>query len=274
MHGSLALENGVLWVARYGEEASVFAYDLDGHRLGPGFALGTLEQGAPVVTGLEFDDDHSLWLADEATSRVRSFSVFGVEGQTLEHERLGKVCDVVVRGEDDAKQIWVASGGLQYGNVQLFSGEGEHLRSLRSMGDPAQSFRDIAGLAFGEQLAYVCERRGGRVQVFRGEEFHFSFGLDSGFEPTAAAALPDDRVLVTTGGDQSGLHLFDRAGRHLAQVAACGSEEGQLFEPSDVVALEGRDDRHTRIVVIDSDGDRVQVFSLAGRCYGVFPELA
>jgi len=275
MHGSLALKNGVLWVARYGAEATVAAFDLDGHKLGPGFGLGTRESGAPQVTGLALDDDHSLWLADARSQKVRAFSVFGVEGEAIVHEYLGGVSDVAVRGEDDERQLWVASSGMSHGNVLLFDSGGECTSSLRSMGDPAVSFRDIAGLALGEHLSYVCERRGARVQVFRDAEFHFAFGLDSDprFEPSAVAALSDERVLVTTGGRQSGLHLFDAAGRHLQCLADTGTDMGQLFEPSDVVTLEGADDRHTRVVVIDCDGDRVQVFSLAGRCYGAFTEL-
>ena len=273
MHGSLALKDGVVWVARHGSEWQVAAYNLDGHRLGPGFSLGTFESGAPQVSGLEVDSDRGLWLADSASEGVRAFSVFGVEGDSIEHAYLGNVSSVAVRGEDESKQIFVASSGLVHGNVQLFDGEGKRVGALRSLGDPAMSFRDIAGIAVSEGLAYVCERRGAVVQVFRGLEFYFAFGLGSDFEPTAAAALSENRVLVTSGGERAGLHLFDAAGRHVAQLAQGGSGDGELLEPSDVVVSEGREERLTRIVVIDSDGDRVQVFSLAGECYGAFPDL-
>ena len=42
----------------------------------------------------------------------------------------------------------------------------------------------------------------------------------------------------------------------------------------DVVVERGESDRAARVVVIDKDGERVQVFTLEGRSYGAFAEGA
>ena len=276
MHGSLALENGVVWLARYGDRPNVTAYDLDGHRLGPGFDLGKLEDGAPSVTGIDVDGEHGLWLADERQGRVRGFNVFGVEGASVGDGRCERASCVRASGADEERRIWVGCSGRRHDGVLAFEPDGTAAGGLRCLGDPAKEFRDVVGIAIGERLSYVCEWRAGRVQVFRDLEFHFSFTLGGRepFEPTAAAPLSDGRVVVTARGVASGLHLFDEAGRHLAALAEHGEDAGAVFEPSDVVVEEGADDRHTRVVVVDRDGDRVQVFSLSGACYGSFPELA
>lgn len=275
MHGSLALENGVVWLARYGKGGGLAAYDLDGHRLGPAFELGTVASGAPRVSGIEVDGEHGLWIADEERGCVRGFSVFGVEGKTLGSERAARASCVATSGEDDGRRIWIGCAGRRHDAVQAYAPDGELVGGLRCMGDPAQEYRDVSGIAMGERLSYVCEWRAGRVQVFRDLDFHFAFGLERGaaFEPTAAAPLSDGRVLVTSRGADSGLFLFDEAGRLMARLAEAGEDSGQVFEPSDVVVEEGYEDRLTRIVVVDRDGDRVQVFSLSGACYGSFPEL-
>jgi len=123
----------------------------------------------------------------------------------------------------------------------------------------------------------VCERGGGRVQVFRDDEFHFAFQLPPAggakFEPVAAALLRDGRAVIATSGEASSLLLVDRSGRLLRVIAEAGSESGCLVHPADVVVAEEQEDHDTRVLVIDQDGDRVQVFTLEGRCFGAFAAL-
>ena len=71
----------------------------------------------------------------------------------------------------------------------------------------------------------------------------------------------------------SSLLLVDRAGRLVRVLAEAGSESGCLTHPGDVVIAQGHDDHDTRVLVIDQDGDRVQVFTLEGRCFGAFTAL-
>ena len=45
-------------------------------------------------------------------------------------------------------------------------------------------------------------------------------------------------------------------------------------DPDQFPENEAGRDRETRILSLDLDGERVQVFTLEGRCYGAFQELA
>ena len=98
-------------------------------------------------------------------------------------------------------------------------------------------------------------------------------GARDGFEPRAVAVLTDGRLIVAHGGEESALLLLDRGGRLLRVLAKRGSNSGGVFEPSAVAVDESERDECTRIAVIDRDGDRVQVFTLGGTCYGSFDGL-
>jgi hypothetical protein len=223
----------------------------------------------------------------------------------LEPDTAGEVrdpVDVVVAGDSDALQIVVASGGRRRHAVQTFGGSGRLVRSLLPLGDPRGRFRGVAGLGLCGRTLAVAERDAGRVQVFRDGEFHFAFGLGrlgGAFAPTAVEPLACGRFVVAhagraatarggrgkareaverreTGetGGAGGIELFDAGGRHLAVLAGPGRAEGCVSAPTDLAVDAGADDRATRVFAIDRDGERVQVFTLAGRCYGSFPGLS
>lgn len=287
MHGSLAYSDGVLWVGRHARTAHVAAYDLDGHRLGPAFTFAGADGSRATVHGLCVDSDRTLWIADAAAARVRSFSVFGVEGVSLgdgetdgrpdRADRAGHVGEAVAvaaAGEDDERRIWVASRGRRRFAVQSFTADGRYQSDLRPHGDPNAVFEDVRDVARRGRFTYVCEGRGGRVQVFRDGEFHFAFGRDvRGLVPAAVEPLEDGRVIVAGAGPRSGLYLFDEGGRILSELATHGERTGCVFEPDSVRAELDADDARRRVCVMDSDGDRVQVFTLEGRCYGAFSDL-
>ena len=90
----------------------------------------------------------------------------------------------------------------------------------------------------------------------------------------AVSPLADGRMVLACAGAVSALLLVDGAGGLLRILAAEGEETGAVRHPADVVAEDGSDDASTRVAVIDRDGERVQVFTLVGRCYGAFEERA
>jgi hypothetical protein len=296
MTGSLAYSRGVLYVGGEERTAHVRSFDLDGRELEAAFSFRGSEDGAASVSGLAVDEDHRLWVADSVGGRLLSFTLFGDQVAEVggagesghssvfvvgDHDKtgvLGPVVDVTTRGEDDAQELLVAASGWRRHALQILPLGGAPARSLRSAGRVEQSFRDLSGVAWSGRMLWACERGAGRVQVFRDEDFHFAFSLEVNggrrFLPTALAPLEGGRTLVAQGGEASALSLVDGAGRIIMRLAESGEGEGQVSEPGDLAIAEGEDDRHTRALVIDRDGTRVQVFNLCGDCYGTFPGFA
>ncbi len=285
MHGSVAISQGVLWVGCHASTAHVRAFDLDGRPLARGFSFRDSRARRSAVAGLAVDRDHRLWVADTPGSRLRVFTIFGTELASFgadetdpagdEPERLTSPTGVgLVEGEGDP-WIVVASQGRRRHAARILEQDGSLVASLRPMGDSQGLFRGVRGVAARGRFAYVCEWGAGRIQVFRDLDFHFAFGgRERDFRPAAARPLSDGRVIVASTGEASRLVLFDGAGSQLGIVAGPGAEEGEVSDPDDLAVIEGRDDRHTRVFVLDRDGERVQVFNLEGRCFGAFESLA
>lgn len=278
MHGSVCIRNGIVYVGNHARTATVRTFDLDGHRLESGFSFGAAAHGAlgASATGLTVDDDHRVWVADPVGGCVRAFSLFGVEHAGLS---VAGAIDVAAAGVEDDQVLLVGSQRDGRRAVRLWRPGGEAVATLRSLGDPKRSFLDVVGVALLDRFVFVCEARPRRVQVFRDGEFHFAIeppavqtaGSARAPEPRAVAALPDGRIVLALAGEPSALLLLDGAGRLVRVLAVHGNDDGAVFHPTDL-ALEdaGVDDRHKRLVVIDREGERVQVFTVAGTCYGAF----
>lgn len=286
MQGSLSLRGGVLYVARHAQASFVRPYDLDGRPLARGFALRDENGDALVAGGIEVDSDRQVWVADPQHGCVRAFNLFGAQTARiagLERGRddrrgvLRRVLDVALSESDEARQVWVASGGSRRHAVQQFSESGACLDSLRPLGDPLARFEDVQRIAVSGRFLYVCEFGAGRVQVFRDGEHLFWFRpLDargSSVAPTAIAPLPDGRMVVAGGLEDARLLLFDGSGRLMRELARTGRDAADVRFPGDVVVESSPDGGSARIALIDCDGERVQVFNLEGACHGQLAEL-
>jgi len=284
VQGSLCFRNGVLYVGRHAKTAQVASYDLDGHRLETSFSFRE-EGGSSSASGLAVDDDHRVWVADEAAGALRAFTLFGIEVAKLQDEparildragRIGAPVDVCTHGADDELVVTVASGGTRRHAVQQLHPASGRTVSLRPLGDPGDRFRDVCGIARRGSHVFVAERRGERVQVFRDDEFHFAFGIHEArgrAACVAVAALEGGRVLVGLGGADSAVLLMDEAGRFIRAVSWSERAGGHVTELVDIEVAPGPDERSTRVAVLDLDGDRVQVLTLDGRCLGSFTDL-
>ncbi len=285
IQGSLALRGGVLYVARHEGTARVRPHDLDGRALSSGFELRGPHDEACALGGIDVDGDRQVWLADAATARVRAFSLFGRETHELRgHARerddargtLRGVTDVALLENDDDFALVVASPGWRRHAVQIFQPDGRFVMSLRSQGDPHARFHGVTRVAARGRWIYVCEASAGRVQVFRDREFHFAFAVPvrtgARFEPVALAPLDTGHMLLAVGGAESALLQVDGAGRLVRVLAQRGGAHGQVLDPLDVVAEAHELSGDPRIAVIDRDGERVQIFTLSGRCHGELPE--
>lgn len=291
MQGSLAHRNGVLYVGRYAKTAWVAAYDLDGRSLKSSFAFRDEAAGRSTASGLAVDADHRVWVADEAAGRVRAFTLFGAEVVSVADPedcdrgadvlgRLGAPVDVAVAGEDEELVLAVACKGRRRHALQLFRAHAGAVRSVRPRGDPRGTFAHLRGLAFDGEVLYACEGGTGRIHVHRAGAHVFDFGLPvnggRSVEPVAVDLLPDGRSVVAVAGEVSSVLVFDAAGRPRGVLATSdpGADPdavGTVDQPGDVVVVPGADDRHTRVFVVDRDGERVQAFNLEGRCHGAFP---
>ena len=289
MQGALALAAGVLYVGRHETTAHVRPYDWDGRPIAPGFSFRGPEGEPCELVGLDVDEDRHLWVADRRSNSVRVFTIFGREVDSLGGTTLA---GVDARGawselsglawqppasEDDEGSLLVTRGGWLRHAVQRVSREGTWLASLRPKGDPLGKFHDVLAVAQAGPWTYVAEGRPGRIQVFREGDFHFSYTVPARpgakFEPTGLAPLPDGRLVVACGGDDSALLLLDAAGRLISVLAHGGRADGEVLAPNDVVLEPGEGGASARLAVIDQDAERVQVFTLTGRCYGELDEL-
>jgi hypothetical protein len=284
MNGSLAFGSGVLHVARHARSAEIRTYDMDGGRIGEGFSFAGLDGNAASADGIAVDADMRIWVADGSSRAVRTFTVFGGELASWkaadDSGALAWPATLAIQGVEDETRILVAARGERPGALQLFDRHGAVLRTLRSRGDPQMLFHDLVRVSMHERLVFACERGSALVQVFRDGEFHWAFHLPRArgarrtSEPRCVRALADGRLVVATGGEgNSAVHLLDANANLERTLAAEGTETGQVFEPTDLAIDEGESDRRSRVAVIDHDGDRVQVFTLEGVCYGSFADL-
>jgi hypothetical protein len=297
MNGSLALRNGVLHVARHARSAEIRTYDMDGGRIGDGFSFAGLSGRPASALGIAVDADMRIWVADGASRAVRTFSVFGGELSAWRSRSeddivggaLAEPVSVATSGVEDDTRILVASRGERAHALQLFDRDGRMLQTYRSRGESQTPFRDLARVSMSGRLTFACERKSGLVQVFRDGEFHWALVAPRArgtlpVEPRSVQALSDGRILLATGSDgtsapgeradpRSAVHLLDKNGVLLKTIAGPGEDTGQVFEPTDLALDEGGSDRRSRFAVVDLDGDRVQVFTLEGVCYGSFADL-
>lgn len=284
MQGSLRLHAGVLYVGRQALTAEVTAHDLDGRPLETQFSFRDPDVGRSTADGIDVDADRRLWVADGAAGRVRCFTLFGVEVASVGAEggagdargSLGRPVDLRVVGSDDEMALLVASGGDRRHALQVLMPSGGKGRSIAPLGDPEARFRRIRGIDWREGELAVVEAGVPRVQVFEGEltgrlVFRFAFHIPEELgEPEAVALAGEGRMLVATRGAQSGLHLFDAAGRPVRRVAGDDREGGAggVDQPCALALDLAESDRRSRVCVLDREGERVQVFSLDGRSYG------
>lgn len=234
---------------------------------------------------------------------------FAPQGKPLEQPLGGQLggqlgvnapIDVALAQSSKYTGVFAAIPGRRVGAVALYLPDGSLLQTLRSEGDPQAPFRRVVRIATHGELLFVVEAGARRVQVFRAGEFHYSFpagrlgesSVASEGRPRALASVGDGRLVMAVepvgegdndcevGADRnSGLFVLSERGGAEARLAGPGCGEGEIDHPVDVVVesvlaweheSQGDLDRRRRVVVLDQDGGRIQVFSLAGRCFGSF----
>ncbi|MFN0008400.1 MAG: hypothetical protein ACKVXR_10870 [Planctomycetota bacterium] len=273
------------------------AYDLDGRPLGRSFVLRGEEGRGTEIRAIAVDEDRRIWAADAASGCVRIYNVSGSPVGLVQSvgdpaaDRAGALGDpagIAVQGVEAETRILVSRRGNRRHALMVLDpglaaqGDAAPPRSLVPGGDTRDTYRNLAGVALEGDRIYACEAGTGTVQVFRGGEFLFRMVLPrvggspdgrTRLEPRLVSPLPDGRVVVACGGDSGGaLLLLDENGSLVAGLAEGGTEEGTVDFPTGLAVEEGAPRPGTRVAVLDRDGDRIQIFTLDGRCYGSFPE--
>ena len=103
----------------------------------------------------------------------------------------------------------------------------------------------------------ICTPGGERLATL-GERNHPRFQAPFN-HPTSAHAAADGEVYVADGYGNSCVHRFDAAGRHLATWGSPGRGAGEFSTPH-ALLVDSRD----RVLVVDRENDRVQVFDRSG----------
>jgi hypothetical protein len=267
----LCSAGGVLYLLREQRGPRLAPFDWDGRPLGEGFAIPAADGAACDPRGLSVDGDRRLWIADRGARALRAFSVFGIEVQRL-GGAFEQLSAVAAAGVEHELVLLAGSSGERRHALAWLGPEGGLRSSLRPLGDPEGRFRGLCDLALRGRTLHVCEEPARRIQVFRDGEFHYALATGA-LAPCAIAPLEDGRVLAAQAGEASALVLLGPDGSLVRALAAHGEAEGEVLDPCSLAVLEGEDERHTRVAVLDRGGDRVQVFALDGRCFGCFPDL-
>ena len=291
MKPCIAVQQGVVFVAQGLWDGRVDLFDLDGRRLEGGFSFSALDPGPAGVEGLAVDGDRRVWIADPKGFAVRGFSVFGQEVLRLgpadrdvpkterEADRagvLGRPAAVAAAGHAEELVLVVGSRGRRRHGVQVFGPGGVLVRSLRPRGDSHGVFHGVAAVAIAGRRVYAAERHVPRVQVFEGLAHWQDHVLD---DPNVAGvvdvdAFDDGRLaLCSRGREGGGLWLVEHGGRTRLLVPP-GHREGSVLEPTGVAFARETSGSEPLLAVIDSDGERIQLFDLEGRCFGRFDSSA
>ena len=265
----------------------VTAFDLDGRPLGPTTTLRGEKGTRTEIRAIAVDEDRRIWAADAGSGCVRAYNVSGAEVGRVESVgdpaadrpgALGDPAGLAVQGVESETRLLLSRRGHLHNALVLLApdpaGDPGPPKVLHRDGDPREPWRHLAGVALAGDRALACEAGTGTIHVFRGGEFLFRIelpGSPARLEPRLVAPLADGRLVVACGGGtESALLLLDPGGGVLATIAAEGEEEGAVHLPTGLAVEEGPPRPNSRIAVLDRDAERIQVFTLDGRCYGSF----
>ena len=158
---------------------------------------------------------------------------------------------------------------LDSGNnrVQMFTPEGEFIRSWGESGTGSGQFNEPWGIVVDENFVYVADTWNHRIQKFSlAGEWVNAFGISGSptdenrglglfFGPRSLTLLPDNRLLVTDTGNHR-LQVLSRDGQFITEVGSQGPALGQVNEP--VGLATGPDGS---VYLADTWNGRVQQFS-------------
>jgi DNA-binding beta-propeller fold protein YncE len=147
--------------------------------------------------------------------------------------------------------------------VLVFDSSGNYLRSFG-----AGAIADANGIAAGGDRVYLVDRDAHQVLVF-GPDGTLELSLGERHQPrfqapfnhpTDAALAPNGDIYVADGYANASVHRFSADGEWLGSWGRPGKGPGEFVTPHALWV-----DREGRVLVVDRENDRVQVFDAEGR---------
>jgi peptidylglycine monooxygenase len=127
-----------------------------------------------------------------------------------------------------------------------------------------------------DDRVFLVDRDAHQVLVFTGEgeplatlgERHRPNFQAPFNHPTAVAVAADGEIYVADGYANAAVHRFSADGRHLATWGAPGTGPGEFMTPHGILV-----DRQDRVLVVDRDNNRVQLFDRSGGFLGAWTDF-
>jgi sugar lactone lactonase YvrE len=277
--GDVAVDSaGALWVVDSGNDR-VEEFSETGEYLRQFGAEGTGEGQLSEPSALVVDSKGDVWVADTGNDRIEEFgpsgeylrqiSVWGEESEegTEEANRLEAPEGVAIDRDGD---IWVSD--TRSGELVVFNGEGEYLKTVGSQGSGPGQFGEPEGVAVDSQGdVWVADWSNDRVEEFSEQgEYVREFGSEgTGHgqfeEPDGIAVSGNGHVLVGDIGNNR-VEEFNDRGEYLREFGSAGGAEPGQFElevPMGLTVVSNGD-----IWLTDVENDRLEKFNEEGEYLG------
>ncbi|MBF0449989.1 MAG: 6-bladed beta-propeller [Candidatus Magnetomorum sp.] len=159
--------------------------------------------------------------------------------------------------------------------IQIFTTEGQYIRSFGSSGTDAGEFDEPHGIVVDDSKIYVVDSGNHRVQIFNAvsETFEYSIGTgasgnNSGqFNSPKGIAVDNNGKIYVADANNHRVQVFSNSGAYEYSIGTgiAGSNPGEFNRPYDVYV-----DNSGKIYVTDQNNSRVQIFSNSGNFENTF----
>ncbi|ETR70408.1 MAG: hypothetical protein OMM_08835, partial [Candidatus Magnetoglobus multicellularis str. Araruama] len=174
---------------------------------------------------------------------------------------------------DDAGILYVSD---TYNNrIQLFTTEGQYIKSIGSSGTGAGEFDESNGIAVHDSKIYVVDQKNHRVQVLNADSGVFDYSIGTGtsgsnpgeFDSPSGIAVDNNGKIYVADSRNHRVQVFSASGSFEYSIGTgiAGSNAGEFNRPYDVYV-----DSAGKIYVTDQSNSRVQIFSASGEYVNSF----
>jgi sugar lactone lactonase YvrE len=174
---------------------------------------------------------------------------------------------------DDAGILYVSD--TYNHRIQLFTTEGQYIKSIGSSGTGAGEFDEPNGIAVHDSKIYVVDQNNHRVQVLNADSGVFDYSIGTGtsgsnpgeFDSPSGIAVDNNGKIYVADSRNHRVQVFSASGSFEYSIGTgiAGSNAGEFNKPYDVYV-----DSAGKIYVTDQSNSRVQIFSASGEYVNSF----